>query len=273
MKIFHVLLCSAALVVGSAAGSVVVAGSAAADAPPVSVVPSTGLAGGETVHVAASGITPSASVNVVQCDIFNGDPSRDCNPRTTTMADTRGSVSVNVTLGDPVYRNQEVGDPKPIYCRADICHIFLSWTDPSDVQQVLTSNALKFSGSPATIAVRPNSDLPRSRRVAVTGTAFGAKGHGVRIFEELCFNGASAGSGCDEDTLPVVRTNVRSDGTFGVHYRAKRFLPDGTDCADPGPISYCEMTAVILKTNGTPDFSFGDPTYGQPAALLTFRTQ
>jgi hypothetical protein len=269
VKVYLAPLCAAVLLLGSLTVSV----SAAADGPSLSVVPSTGLAGGDTVHVTAAGITPSSTVAVIQCDLFNGDPTRDCDPRATTGADALGQVSVDVSLDDPVWRNQEVGDARPVYCRADVCHLFLSWTDATGLPQVLSSDALEFSGSPATVAARPSSNLTASRQVKVTGTAFGAEGRVVRILQKTCFNGASAGSGCAGDQqLPVVTTTVRADGTFSAHYRVRRLPGDGSDCADPGPISWCEINAIVLDAGGAPDDSFGVSDIGQPAAFLTFRT-
>jgi hypothetical protein len=269
MKFVHALMACTALLIGavSAAGPASAAPTVAASS--VTVVPSTGLAGGDTVGVTASGLTPSAAVRVIECDIFVGDPDYDCPDRTTTTADSAGNVSVDITLVDPVYRAEPFGDPTPVYCRADICRMFLVWNDGAGVQQVLASDTLEFTGSPATIAASPATNLRKKQRVLVAGTAYGAEGHTVRILEEACFS-IVQGSGC-YGALPTASTTVRPDGTFDVYYRARRFLADGTDCTGD-ILGFCELNAVVLDTNGNPDDSFGVSRRGQPAAPLTFRT-
>jgi hypothetical protein len=209
-------------------------------------------------------------VRVIECDIFVGDPESDCPDLTTTTADSAGNVSVDVTLGDPVYRSQPFGDSIPVYCRADICRIFLVWNDQNGDQQVLASDTLKFTGSPATIAAHPATNLRKRQRVHVTGTAYGAKGHTVRILEEACY-WIIQGSGC-YGALPAVSATVRRNGTYAVRYRVRRFLADGTDCTGD-ILGFCELNVVVLDANGNPDNSFGVSSIGQPAAVLTFRTR
>lgn len=243
---------------------------AGADVSAVQVVPSTDLAGGDTVAVSATGLTPSAEVQVIECDQFVGDPEQDCGDLTTTSASPSGAVSVGVALVDPVYRSEPFGDPTPVYCRADVCRIFLVWTDGTGTQQVAASDTLEFTGSPATIAVRPSSNLPRQRAVAVSGTAYGAEGHTVQVLEEACFS-IVQGSGC-YGQYPSVSTTVRSDGSYSVRYKVHRFLADGTDCADPDILGACEVNVVVLDASGTPDDSFGVSRRGQPAAFVTFRS-
>jgi hypothetical protein len=265
MRIVRVIMMCTALLATSA----VTAGSAAGD-PAIQVVPATGLAAGDTVSVAATGVTPLAAVRAIQCDVFTGSPDTDCYDRATTAADSVGGVMVNVTLADPVYRAHEFGDPTPVYCRADACRIFLVWDDESGVQQVLTSDALEFTGSPATIGATPGTDLHKRQRVLASGTVYGAEGRTARILEEACF-AIVQGSGCYGE-MPAVTTTVSSDGSYSAHYRVRRFLADGTDCAGD-ILGACELTVVVLDANENPDDSFGVSRIGQPAAWLTFRTR
>ena len=269
MKVIRALAASAGLLIGSltAAGTAV---AVRAVPSPVTVVPSTGLAGGDTVLVTAAGLTPAATVQVVQCDIYTGDPEQDCYPRTTTTADSGGHVAVKVGLVDPVYRAEPEGDPRPVYCRADICHIFLAWPDQDGNQQVLRSQALTFRGSPATITASQSSGLPRHEIVHVTGTALGARWHQVKILEEACYS-IVQGSGC-YGQYPSVSTIVGRNGTYSVLYQVRRFLPDGTDCAAPDILGFCELSVIVIGRNGRPDDSFGVSVRGQPALPLTFRT-
>jgi hypothetical protein len=265
MRIVRVIMLCAALLTTSA----VTAESAAAD-PTIQVLPSTGLAAGDTISVTSTGVTPSAAVRVIQCDVFVSSPDSDCYDRATTTADSVGDVLINVTVADPVYRAQAFGDPTPVYCRADACRIFLVWDDASGVQQVLASDALEFTGSPATIGANPGTDLHKRQRVLVNGTVYGAEGNTVRILEEACF-AIVQGSGCYGE-MPAVTTTVRSDGTYVAHYRVQRFLADGTDCAGD-ILGACELTAVVLDASGNPDDTFGLWRIGQPAAWLSFRTR
>src|SRR3954452_5983173 len=110
-------------VVGLVASFVITATPAGADAivtdAIVTVSPSSGLAGGDIVHVSAGGVTPLANVRVIQCDTFLDDPAEECFEPTSTNAAASGAVSPDVTLNATVFHNQEFGDPRPVYCRAD----------------------------------------------------------------------------------------------------------------------------------------------------------
>jgi hypothetical protein len=234
---------------------------------PLKVTPSKGLAGGDVVKVTASGITPSASVQVIQCREPDGDPADVCAPTLTTTASAAGRVSVKLTLADPVWLSQEIGDSIPVYCRADQCHVFLQWTDPDGDQQVLSSPRLWFKGAPATITASPATDLRNRQVVDVNGTAFGAAGHKFEVLEEACY-AVSQGSGC-YGQLPAVHGRIGKNGRYHVRYRARRYLAGGTDCNDPNLLGLCELT-VIVFTKGQPDNSFGVSAIGQPLALITF---
>ena len=96
-------------------------------------------------------------------------------------------MTAEVTLADPVPRNTFSGDPDWVYCRADVCRLFLVWSDSDGVTQVLSSPPLDFTGSPATITVSPSSDLLDVQDVTAQGTAFGAEGRSFRLVEEACF--------------------------------------------------------------------------------------
>jgi Neocarzinostatin family len=258
------------------AGALAVATSPRAAAQPdlsgaVFVWPSTGLVGGDTVHVLAAGITPGVSVGLVQCDTYVGESDEDCYPRAASTARPDGVVSTTLTLGDPVLKQMPEGNPQPVYCRADTCRIFLVWQDPAGNEQVKQSNRLQFRGSPATVAVTPAQQAYPTEAVQVTGTAYGAQGHRVLVYETACYN-IIQGAGCQgQDRIRTTRVN--SHGRFAIRYVVHQFLPDPNgpdDCNNDGP-SMCEVTAVIL-TNGQPDDSFGVSSIGQPAAWLDFVT-
>ena len=125
--------------------------------PSLTVDPSTGLSGGAVVHVAASGLLAGADARIIQCDQFNDDFEMDCWPTSVIAAADDGSLTADVTLADPVPRNTFSGDPDWVYCRADICRLFLVWSDSDGDTQVLSSPPLDFTGSPATIAVLPSA--------------------------------------------------------------------------------------------------------------------
>ncbi len=238
----------------------------------VSVSPWRGLAAGDTIRVYAPGITPLASVRVIQCDAYLGDPDQDCNTALTTTASASGVVWTTLTLRDPVYEARGDASPRPVYCRADQCRIFLVWTDSGGNEQVKQSTRLRFPGLPATVAITPAQQVYRNQTVQVTGTAHGAQGRRVQIFEEACYN-IIQGWGC-EDQGKVRTTKVNSHGSFAISYVVHRFFSRGDqtfDCNDIAPL-YCEVTAVVLNSDGQPDDTFGVANYGQPAALLSFLT-
>jgi len=245
----------------------------ATTSPGVTVQPDVHLAGGQTVHVHATGVPPLATAYVYLCDRpdYLGLDDRGCGNGVMVTADPTGTVVTDLTLTDPVYDVPD--DPltgKPAYCRADICHVYVEWGDPS--VDALASPALYFTGYPAVIVVRPNSHLAATERVAVSGSAHGAQGRKVQVVEEICFN-IIQDTECDP-MLPPVTVTAGAGGLFGTHYVVHRFL--GTnDCLDlnasgwPENAANCQLTVKVLK-NGQPDISYGDPSWGDPHGWLHF---
>jgi hypothetical protein len=184
-------------------------------------------------------------------------------------SDAAGQVVATVTLADPVFRVEPFGDDVPVYCRADVCRLFLVWTDTAGSTQAAASDPMEFSGSPATIDASPTSGLHRVQRVRVHGTAVGAEGRTVVVVEEACF-AIVQGSGC-YGTLVKGSGTVAPDGTYAMPVRVTRYLADGTDCADPLLLGSCQLTARILDASGQPDDSFGVSRIGDPGVRLTFR--
>jgi hypothetical protein len=266
MRVVRVLVLSVVVL-----GSLTAGAWPAAAAPSLTVTPSTDLAGGDQVAVQATGLTPGANVRVIQCDQFNDDVELDCSDIASVVADGAGGTAVTVTLADPVYRSQPFGDPVPVYCRADVCRIFLVWRDAEGSIQALASAPLEFVGSPATITATPTTNLRRKQWVQAAGTAFGAQGRTVSVVEEACFS-LVQGSGC-YGTLLLGSASVRPDGTWGLPVRVRRFLADGTDCGDSTNIlGQCQLTARILDASGQPDDSFGVSRIGDPGVSLSFRS-
>jgi len=248
---------------------------AAAD-PAVTVVPSSGLADGDTVSVTATGVIPSAVVRVIECDVFIGGEESDCPDVTTTASDAAGHVSLSLVLDDVVYRETLSPFSLPVLCRGDICRIFLVVGTGDDVQQVIESDPLEFTGSPATIAIRPATDLHDGQPVHVSGTAYGAEGRTVQIAEKECIE-LSNDYGRNSP-LRVVTTTVTSRGTYAAQYRVRRQEDENSlDCADTDPINNlsCFITVTVLDANGNPDSSFGGSGYygGYPRVNLSFRTE
>ncbi|HSU34663.1 MAG TPA: neocarzinostatin apoprotein domain-containing protein [Propionibacteriaceae bacterium] len=268
MRLLRLLVPALAAATAWTVGSVPTPGWAAS-APKMTVSQVSGLSGGDTVQVSAHGLPRRAEVRVVQCDNFDSWHDINCGDMMVVTASATGSISVPVTLGDPVYGIPEVGDPVPVYCRADVCRIFLVWLDASGEVQVLSSSLLEFTGAPATILASRSDDLPARRTVTVTGTAYGAEGRTVAVFEASCFELVQE-SGCYGE-LPSRTTTVRSDGTYTLRYVVRRYLADGTDCAEADILGHCKLVAVVLDEQGNPDDSFGVSRIGQPAVWLTFR--
>jgi hypothetical protein len=284
MKVFRVvvvcvpLLVTSVVVAGSAAGTARVSASAVTPAvatPSVFVRPLAHLGAGSVVNVRLRGLPPNTTVQFTQCSDAFVDTQPEvsgCNaqsgPLPSGQTNSLGRLFTTVTLGDPVYIQEEFGDPLPIYCRADQCRLFAVWTDAEGDQQVLASQELEFKGSPATIAVKPNSNLAATQKVAVSGSAYGADGRQVQVLEEACI-AIIQGHGCF-DQLPAVTTRIGTRGTFSVHYHVQRYLPDGTDCAGDIGDEYCQLTVIVLNSVGQPDYTFGDPTWGDPHGAISF---
>jgi hypothetical protein len=222
------------------------------------------------VWVTARGFAPGAEVRIVQCETFFDNGDNDCTNNLVVTAGTTGRISSRFALTDPVFLRHEFGDPTPVYCRADLCRLFVAGDDAAGNRLVLESSALRFRGSPATITVTPNDQLSAVQRVKVSGTAYGAEGRQVRIVEHACFERIQA-TGCYQDGK-IVTTRVHSDGTYSAYYLAKRFLVDGEDCTHQGNLGECVLSVTVLDRAGQPDNSFGYAAIGDMMAGLTFRT-
>jgi hypothetical protein len=237
-------------------------------APSIHVSRTTGLAGGDQVWVTAGGFAAGSEVQVVQCDYFADSPDRVCLNTLAVTAGATGRISTRVTLGDPVWWQRDVGQPRPAYCRADVCHLFAVGYDSTGQRLILESVALKFKGSPATITATPNTNLAAAQWVKVRGTAHGAEGHQVQIVERACFDIIQE-TGCYQPGK-VVTTRVHSDGTYSAYYLAKRVLVDGEDCEADYNLGDCVLTVAVLNSAGQPDDSFGVTWFGDVKADLTF---
>jgi hypothetical protein len=249
---------------------------AGAATPWVAVSPSTGLAGGSYVSLRAGGLAPGQTVNVIQCDNLPSDPSLGCPAARTATADGQGRVAVRVKLKDPLISRTEVGSGTPVYCRADSCRLYLAWVGDDGVQEGVGSQPLRFTGSPATIKVAPSTNLRQDQWVAVTGTAFGAEGHTVKIREHVCYD-IVQDTNCYGD-LPYNWAKVKANGTFRTVLHVYRFVPasdypDGRVDCNGGQelLGDCQVSVVVLNSKGQADNSFGyAETFGDPAANLTF---
>ncbi len=229
-------------------------------APSIQVSRTTGLAGGDQVWVSARGFAPGSEVHVIQCDFFADSPDRVCLNDTALTAGTTGRIFTKVTLGDPVWWRRDVGQPRPTYCRADVCHLFAVGYDGVGERLILESVALRFKGSPATITATPNTNLAASQWVKVRGTARGAEGHQVQIVQRSCFDIIQE-TGCYSPGK-VVTTRVHRDGTYSAYYLAKRFTVDGEDCTEPSNLGSCVLSVAVLNSAGQPDDSFGVFSFG-----------
>jgi hypothetical protein len=243
---------------------------AAPPAPSIQVSRTTGLSGGDQVRVTARGFAPGSEVRIVQCEIFSDNVDYDCTNNLVVTAGASGRISTRFTLLDPVFQGHEAGEPTPVYCRADSCHLFVAGTDAAGSQLVLDSGPLTFNGSPATITVTPSDQLEASQWVEVTGTAYGAQGRQVQIVEHACFE-IIQDTGCYGEGT-VVTTVVRSDGTYAADYLAKRFLDNGEDCEHDGNLGQCVLSVTVLTTAELPDNSFGFAEIGDQMAPVFFRT-
>ena len=257
------------LVVGLAPGAVASEGSDESVVPVVVVVPDAHLAGGDVVAVTVTGLPPSTDVRIFQCDYLGGGPyGENCvEPESWNATGPDGRVTVPVTLADEVfsYENSEPGHTT--LCRADECRIFVAWDDGSGNLQEAYSDPLEFIGSPATVNVRPAADLRDGQRVRVTGTAVGASGQRVMVWQEACptIRGYPECYGA----LPAISTKVRKDGTFSVSFRVRRELADGQDCMTWGYwFGPCQIWVRVLDLQGQPDHSFG-----HPSASLSFTVE
>jgi hypothetical protein len=259
-------------------GLVVVAPPAtAAPDPSVSVSRTTGLVDGSEVDVTGSGLTPGATVQVIQCDedISPNDYYREACPalKKDVVVTSGGTLSVRVKLVDLTY-TRVYGADDPVYCRDDGCRLILAWSVGDDPEaegayHSVVSEPLEFTGSTATITVSPSRNLSAKKTVRVTGTAYGAEGRTIKVLQQGCYD-LVQGNGC-YGQLPVRWGKVKADGTYAVDYPAQRRLGGGEDCLDPEILGACLITTVVLDAQGRRDDSFGVSRLGEPSAPVTFR--
>jgi len=236
--------------------------------PTVVVWPATRLEGGDVVTVKAWGLPPLTEVIVSQC---TDEPSRSlgtgCGREQVFTTSDSGGLRISWTLLDPVFYQPEAGSPVPRYCRADQCRIFVSVPEGGDLRNH-ASPTLHFRGSPATVAVAPDSGLVDGQRVRITGSAKGSEGRRVLVIQQQCIQIVQEFS-CSGATVLAEGRLGRYD-TFTTYGRVRRILANGTDCAVDLTYEPCRITAVIIGPDGQPDDSFGVSSLGHPGAYLEF---
>jgi hypothetical protein len=237
--------------------------------PRVTVQPDTGLVRGSVVHLAAAGLPGGTEVNLIECNVpttDTGSGPEGCPVLFTPTTAADGTLAIDLQPRDLVFRFEPFGDDRPVYCLADICRLYVEWTDGSGSHSIHTRKMV-FTGSPATIVVTPSTGLVGGQRVHVSGSAKGSFGRYVTIVEESCFF-IVQGSGCD-GALPLATFKLSSTDTYSGSVSLFRILGDGQDCADNQ--FGCELSVVVLNDRGLPDDAFGVSRIGQPAAVLTFQ--
>ena len=248
-----------------------VPGSASAAGPWVRVTPNSGLKNWAAVTVSAHALPPNISVDLVECDVpttFTDDAIIGCGELSTVVTDAQGDLQVDLRVMAVVYRQQHLGDSRPVYCRADQCRIYAEWTDSSRVIHSVPTNRMHFAGSPATLTVSPSTGLADGARVRVTGSAQGTTGHYVTIVEEECFS-IIQGHSCD-GRLSLVSLPVDARGRFSGLVTVYRTLADGGDCLFGSGFGPCELSVIVLDSSGQPDETFGVIDWGDPGADISF---
>lgn len=196
--------------------------SAAPPAPGVWVSPGTGLEAGDPVRVTARGLPAAMTVTVFLCQ-WPADEWSWCETslgRATTTV--RGTLSLRVRVADPVYYTPDPAiQPQPIYCRADTCRVFVTWTDATGAPVSVGSAPLEFTGSPATVTASPDTDLQDLQQVRVTGTAYGSHAGSVQIWQHECASHFGEVA-CWSDVL-LATVPLRRDDTFAATVRVHKY--------------------------------------------------
>lgn len=236
--------------------------------------PSTGLVRGSAVTLRASGLTPGADLQVVQCDSWEVPDGNGgaCPALTTLRASGSGTLSSKVTLVDLIYHEFYDGTKRPVYCRDDQCRLFLVAVDDQGGSRLeALTQPLSFTGSSATLKANPTSNLAATKWTTLWGSATGAEGRSLRVVEQACYP-TEQFKPC-YGQLPVRWGRVKADGTFVVKYPAQRYLGDDakTDCRDTGTEATCRISVVVLDAGGKHDDSFGVQHLGQPGVEITFK--
>ncbi len=251
---------------GSAAAAATPA--AAAVNPVAAVHPNHGLSPFDIVTVSGTGLPAGTAIDVIQCDVPSSEGDEGpigCAPQRTVTTTAQGKLSTPFNVLGTVYREQQLGDPDPVYCRADQCRYFLEWTDAAGFHSIATPKMI-FAGSPATLAATPTTGLADGAAVRVTGTAHGATGRYVIVDEVSCFQ-IIQGNGCN-GAIPLGTLKLTAGGTFAGTLDAYRYLGDGEDCSDS--FYGCQLRVTVLNSDGNTDTSFGDPADGDQSVAITF---
>lgn len=227
------------------------------------VTEATGLDPGDVVEVRVAGADPGQTVELFQCVVV------ECLPTSSVKAtaDQNGAVTVRwpvagtagATTWDWPYPAKSASCRPPTSCRLFVATGRGQYGEPTGVAS--TSVALGLTGRQVRFTATPTQGLRGGQVITVTGTALGAAGRKVRIARMDHFLPRN------EESLTKVGgsvfVTVRPDGSFSGTYR----LPTtGADCSDGEPTRACEITAWVLKADG----SAIDPSFGKPATALGF---
>jgi hypothetical protein len=252
----------------AAARATPAAAAVAAAAPVAAVHPSHGLEPFDMVTVSGTGLPPNISVNIVQCDVPTsaGDEGPiGCDPVQTATTTPGGTLSIQLNVLGEVGREQQRGDPEPIYCRNDQCRYFLEWTGADGFHSIPTPKMV-FHGSAATLTATPTDGLVDEQAVHVSGTALGSSGRYVEIDEINCYQ-FSEGDGCGGQTV-LGTLKLNSSGTFSGTVNVYRYLVDGEDCVDA--YTGCELRLTVFDVDGQVDTSYAVPADGDKSVGITF---
>jgi hypothetical protein len=110
-------------VTGALAGGLMLAGASAAMAasPTASVSPSTGLASGQVVQVAASGLTANGSYHVGECAVVSGSNLCDAADHKDLSANGSGALSTPLTVRKSFTAQTTTGGTTTINCATTSC--------------------------------------------------------------------------------------------------------------------------------------------------------
>jgi hypothetical protein len=225
------------------AGIAVAAGPADA-AIALTVTPDTGLAGGQAVAVAGSGLTPGGTAGWCQGVPLPEGVTPIYDEWCAVGVNGSGPVGADGSFGAPLRLHRFVYVPglaEWVDCTATVQQCSVGAADVADVAGTGTEALVEFAAPPAppatrgTISLSVATDLHHDEVITVTGSAFRA-GQQVDLFQ--CFPGA--GAPADPSSCGLLRTSVGTDtdGAFSVGLSIQRTVVDAPALVGQGGTTY-----------------------------------
>lgn len=132
----------------------------------LTVNPDTGLPATQTVTASGTGFTPSSTVTLSECKLASGTP-QSCAPIGSAFTDENGTFSTQVTVTRSFQATQGSVQGGVDCLPENTCVV-----DATDTGAAQDNAPITFATAAPQITVTPDTALPASQQVSVSGTGF-----------------------------------------------------------------------------------------------------